>query len=161
MPDRLLNFSETAVSTDFVKKCLWNLCTVIFAKVNGNFASDAHSYAAVKSILKVNLQEHNLKLWRPSPPREYFTFFFVGACSPRPNLSPSAQNLWRPNDSIMVPSLNKQINSNVAKLFPSRIIWGYDMCTRLYVVARAHNPERLTSILRLCNGVFTSRFIFR
>ena len=25
----------------------------------------------------------------------------------------------------------------------------------------AHNPERLTSILRLCNGVFTSRFIFR
>ena len=25
----------------------------------------------------------------------------------------------------------------------------------------AHNPERLTSILRLCNGVFTSRSIFR
>ena len=25
----------------------------------------------------------------------------------------------------------------------------------------AHNPKRLTSILRLCNGVFTSRSIFR
>ena len=29
------------------------------------------------------------------------------------------------------------------------------------LVAGAHNTERLTSILRLCNGVFTSRSIFR
>ena len=29
------------------------------------------------------------------------------------------------------------------------------------IIARAHNPEHLTSILRLCNGVFTSRIIFR
>ena len=55
------NFQRTAVSTGFVQKCLWNLCTLIFAKVNGNFASDAHRYAAVKSILRANLQEHNLK----------------------------------------------------------------------------------------------------
>ena len=54
-------FQRTAVSTGFVQKCLWNLCTLIFAKVNGNFASDAHRYAAVKSILRANLQEHNLK----------------------------------------------------------------------------------------------------
>ena len=54
-------FQRTAVNTGFVQKCLWNLCTLIFAKVNGNFASDAHRYAAVKSILRANLQEHNLK----------------------------------------------------------------------------------------------------
>ena len=54
-------FQRTAVSTGFVQKCLWNLCTLIFAKVNGNFASDTHRYAAVKSILRANLQEHNLK----------------------------------------------------------------------------------------------------
>ena len=54
-------FQRTAVSTGFVQKCLWNLCTLIFAKVNENFASDAHRYAAVKSILRANLQEHNLK----------------------------------------------------------------------------------------------------
>ena len=54
-------FQRTAVSTGFVQKCLWNLCTLIFAKVNGNFASDAERYAAVKSILRANLQEHNLK----------------------------------------------------------------------------------------------------
>ena len=35
------------------------------------------------------------------------------------------------------------------------------MLTVLLLVTGAHNPERLTSILRLCNGVFTSRFIFR
>ena len=54
-------FQRTAVNTGFVQKCLWNLCTLIFAKVNGNFASDAHRYATVKSILRANLQEHNLK----------------------------------------------------------------------------------------------------
>ena len=54
-------FQRTAVSTGFVQKCLWNLYTLIFTKVNGNFASDAHRYAAVKSILRANLQEHNLK----------------------------------------------------------------------------------------------------
>ena len=57
----VLKFQRTTVSTGFVQKCLWNPCTLIFAKVNGNFASDAHFYAAVKSILRANLQEHNLK----------------------------------------------------------------------------------------------------
>ena len=54
-------FQRTAVSTGFVQKCLWNLCISIFAKLNGNFPSDAHRYAAVKSILRANLQEYNLK----------------------------------------------------------------------------------------------------
>ena len=31
----------------------------------------------------------------------------------------------------------------------------------LRILPEAHNPERLTSMLRLCNGVFTSRFISR
>ena len=54
-------FQRTAVITGFVQKCLWNLCIPIFAKLNGNFPSDAHRYAAVKSILRANLQEYNLK----------------------------------------------------------------------------------------------------
>ena len=55
---------RTAASIGFVQKSLWNRCTPTFAKVNGNFASDAESYAAEKSILKANLQEHSFKLRR-------------------------------------------------------------------------------------------------
>ena len=36
-----------------------------------------------------------------------------------------------------------------------------EICLSKSVRPGAHNPERLTSILRLCNGVFTSRSIFR
>ena len=69
-------FQRTAASIGFAQKCLWNLCTLTFAKVSENFASDADRYAAVKSILRTNLQEHNLTLRRPFPPPEYFAFFF-------------------------------------------------------------------------------------
>ena len=69
-------FQRTAESIGFAQKCLWNLCTLTFAKLNKNFASDADCYAALKSILRANLQEHNLTLRRPFPPREYFAFFF-------------------------------------------------------------------------------------
>ena len=51
-------------SIGFVQKALWSRCTPTFAMVNGNFASEDHRYAAVKSILKANLQEHTLKLRR-------------------------------------------------------------------------------------------------
>ena len=33
------------------------------APLNGIFASDDERFAAVKSILRANLQEHNLKYW--------------------------------------------------------------------------------------------------
>ena len=53
-----------AASIGFVQQALWNRCTPTFAMVNGNFASEDHRYAAVKSILKANLKEHTLKLRR-------------------------------------------------------------------------------------------------
>ena len=69
-------FQRTAASIGFAQKCLWNLCTLTFAKVNENFASDADRFAAVKSVLRANLQEYNLTLRHPSSPREYFALFF-------------------------------------------------------------------------------------
>ena len=55
---------RTAASIGFIQKALWNCFTPTFAIVNGNFASEDHRYAAVKSILKTNLQEHSLILRR-------------------------------------------------------------------------------------------------
>ena len=89
------------------------------AIVNGNLASDAEQYAAVKSILRTNLQEHNLKLqpvniniiihiygkrktsffqYGTEPvryPHEMASYtFFLGAYSAWPNLSAiSAESL--------------------------------------------------------------------
>ena len=68
---------RTAASIGFVQRALWNRCTPTFAVVNGNFASEDHRYAAVKSILKANLQEHTLKLRRVNADLSIFRTAFV------------------------------------------------------------------------------------
>ena len=55
---------RTAASIGFVQKAPWNRCTPTFAIVKGNFSSEDHRYATVKSILKAHLQEYTLKLRR-------------------------------------------------------------------------------------------------
>ena len=58
MPDRLLNFSDPPKHR-FRTEMPLEPFTLIFANVNGNFASDADRYAPVKSILRSNINNNN------------------------------------------------------------------------------------------------------
>ena len=64
--------------------------------------------------------------------------------------------------SMRTPRYYGQFSLSLGKAFTISLNW-----TRLirktdsYFLPGAHNPERATPILGLCNGVFTVRFIFR
>ena len=68
----------------------------------------------------MNIQTSVMTLNLPVSYARIRPIVLVGEYFARPNLF-TAQNNSRPNDPTVEPSLNKQVQSFIAKLFPSRI----------------------------------------